>query len=136
MSGRPDLALGRPDGTVAGRVLFDFKTGSFSPTHRDDLRLYALMEAMAVLPPRLLVTYYLDQGKFMPEEVTEDLLYSTVARIVAGTERIIQLRKSRREPDVIPGPACRWCPVRPDCEEGLRYLDEDSGDDFTAWAEP
>ena len=50
LSGKPDLTLGQPEGTVAGKVIIDFKTGGFSPTHREDLRFYALLEALRILP--------------------------------------------------------------------------------------
>ena len=125
LAGKVDLTLGQPDGPVAGKVLIDLKTGGFSPVHREDLRLYALIEATRITPPRLVATYYLDQGKFMAEEVTEDLLDAAAARTIDGTERIIGLRRGGRAPSVSPGPACRWCPALPDCDEGRGYLDDD-----------
>ena len=133
LSGKPDLTLGLPDGNVAGKVIIDFKTGSFAPTHREDLRFYALLEALRILPPRLLATYYLDQGRFHAEQVTEDLLLSAVERVVDGTFRYVELTSGQRTPGVAPGPACRWCPVQPDCEEGTAYLDRDSDGDPDGW---
>ncbi len=124
LSGKPDLTLGQPDGTVAGKVIIDFKTGSFSPAHREDLRFYALIEALRILPPRLLATYYLDQGRIHSEEVTEDLLLSAAERVIDGAERYVELVSGQRHPTVAPGPACRWCPVQPDCDEGRAYLEE------------
>lgn len=134
LAGKVDLTLGQPDGPVAGKVLIDLKTGGFSPVHREDLRFYALIEATRITPPRLVATYYLDQAKFMAEEVTEDLLDSAAARTIDGTERIIGLRRGGREPSVSPGPACRWCPVLSDCDTGRGYLDEDdSGGHGNDW---
>ena len=133
LSGKPDLTLGQPDGTVAGKVIVDFKTGRFSPTHREDLRFYALLEALRILPPRLLATYYLDQGQVHAEEVTHDLLLSAAARVVDGAYRYVELVTGERQTTVAPGPACRWCPVRPDCEEGTAYLDDVSEDDPYTW---
>ena len=122
---RVDLSLGVADGDRAGKVLIDLKTGGFSPQHLDDLRFYALIEAVRLgTPPRLLATYYLDQGRFLPEAVTEDLLYSTVARVVDGIERILDTRKREREPRTAPGPACRWCIALHQCETGRRFLDD------------
>ena len=123
LSGKPDLTLGQPEGTVAGKVIIDFKTGRFSPVHREDLRFYALLEALRILPPRLLATYYLDQARFHPEEVTRDLLLSAAERVIDGAHRYVELASGRRQPTVSPGPACRWCPVQADCEEGREYLE-------------
>ena len=75
-------------------------------------------------PPRLLATYYLDQGRFLPETVSEDLLFSTVARVVDGVERILDTRKREREPKTAPGPACRWCIALHECETGRRFLED------------
>jgi len=132
LSGKPDLTLGQPKGTVAGKVIIDFKTGRFSPAHREDLRFYALLEALRILPPRLLATYYLDQGRFHPEEVTRDLLLSAAERVIDGAHRYVELASRHREPTVAPGPACRWCPVQLDCNEGTAYLNEapDEGVDW------
>ena len=123
LSGKPDLTLGQPDGTVAGKVIVDFKTGGFSPSHRDDLRFYALLEALRILPPRLVATYYLDQGRFHSEPVTRDLLLSAAERVVDGAYRYVELVSGQRAPGVAPGPACRWCPVQLDCTEGTEYLE-------------
>ena len=132
LSGKPDLTLGQPDGTVAGKVVVDFKTGGFSPSHRDDLRFYALLEALRVLPPRLVATYYLDQGQFHSEQVTQDLLLSAAERVIDGARRYVELVSGTHPADVAPGPACRWCPVRPDCEEGTAHLEgaADGGDPY------
>jgi hypothetical protein len=132
LSGKPDLTLGQPEGTVAGKVIIDFKTGKFSPLHREDLRFYALLEALRILPPRLLATYYLDQGRFNPEEVTRDLLLSAAERVIDGAHRYVELASRQREPTVAPGPACRWCPVQLDCNEGTAYLD-DAPDEGVDW---
>ena len=123
LSGKPDLTLGQPDGTVAGKVIVDFKTGGFSPSHREDLRFYALLEALRILPPRLVASYYLDQGRIHPEEVTGDLLLSAVERVVDGAHRYVELVAGQRPATVAPGPACRWCPVQLDCDEGTEYLE-------------
>ena len=123
LSGKPDLTLGQPDGTVAGKVIIDFKTGGFSPSHREDLRFYALLEALRILPPRLLATYYLDQGRIHSEEATHDLLLSAAERVIDGAHRYVELVSGQRPATVAPGPACRWCPAQPDCDEGTEYLD-------------
>ena len=123
LSGKVDLALGRGDGYQAGKVLIDLKTGNFSPQHLEDLRFYALIETMRLgTPPRKLATYYLDQARFVPEDVSEELLFSTVARIGDGIQRILVLATGQREATTAPGPACRWCPILHECNDGHRYL--------------
>ena len=134
LSGKVDLSLGQADGARAGKVLVDLKTGGFSPGHLHDLRFYALIETIRLgTPPRRLATYYLDQGRFVPEDVTEDLLMSTVARVVDGAHRVVELRAGTDDVKIIPGPTCRWCPALPDCDEGLRHLDDEGDATGTDW---
>ncbi|MXW62992.1 MAG: PD-(D/E)XK nuclease family protein [Acidimicrobiaceae bacterium] len=128
-SGKVDLTLGHPEGTRAGKVLIDLKTGGFSPQHLEDLRFYALIETIRLgTPPRRIATYYLDQGSFVPEDMTEDVLFAAAARLIDGTTKIVELLASAREPNLVVGPICRWCPVLVDCEAGRRHLDEDIDD--------
>ena len=99
LSGRCDLQLGRPEGTRAGRVLVDFKTGAAHGSHRDDLRFYALLETVrAGVPPRQLATYYLDQGRLVVEDVREATLESAIARTVDGVAKMIELKARIRDP--------------------------------------
>ncbi len=127
LSGKPDLTLGQPDNNVAGKVIIDFKTGKFSPTHREDLRFYALLEAVRILPPRLVATYYLDQAQIHCEEVSHELLLAAAQRVIDGAERYIELIHHKRPATLTTGPTCNWCPILHNCEEGSRYL-EDSRD--------
>ena len=131
LSGKVDLALGQAEGDRAGKVLIDLKTGRFAPQHLEDLRFYALLEAVRLgTPPRRVATYYLDQGRFLPEDVTEDLLFAAAARVVDGTTRMVELLGEERDAALAPGPSCRWCPVLHECDTGLRHLeqaDEDAG---------
>ncbi|MEY2464182.1 MAG: hypothetical protein QOH64_2320 [Acidimicrobiaceae bacterium] len=128
LKGKVDLTLGRADGTtagrtVAGKVLIDLKTGGFSPHHLDDLRFYALLETIRLgVPPRRLSTYYLDRGAFLPEDVSEGLLATTVGRTIDGIAKAVALRGARVEPVHKPGPVCRWCPVLERCEVGTAHL--------------
>lgn len=130
LSGKVDLTVGHPEGTRAGKVLIDLKTGGFAPNHRDDLRFYALIEAVRIgVPPRLLATYYLDGGRLQDEAVTEHLLSSAVERVVHGVDAAVALRHEAREPVLRPGPPCRWCPQRDDCEVGQRWMDDKDDED-------
>ncbi len=132
LSGRVDLTLGRSQGDRAGKVLIDLKTGGFSPSHLEDLRFYALIETLRTgIPPRRLATNYLDEGRFLAEDVTTSLLHSSVARVIDGVARIVKTRRREHEPATAPGPPCRWCPVRADCQPGQNYLDGDSKDSIS-----
>ena len=119
LQGKVDLQLGQPEGTMAGKVLVDFKTGRFSPMHLEGLRFYSLIETLRTgTPPRRVASYYLDQGRFVPEDVTVSHLETTVMRVVDGIEKMVVLDKREREPVKITGPACRWCPLFAECDEG------------------
>jgi len=125
-SGKVDLSLGKADGTTAGKVLIDLKTGGSSLLHREDLRFYALLETIRIgTPPRLLASYYLDQGKLHSEVVTEGVLHAAARRVIEGVRRIIELREGEREPATAPGAHCGWCSVLKDCDVGRRHIDED-----------
>ena len=116
--GRADLTLQRADGLVARKVVVDLKTGGFAPSHLDDLRFYALLETLRLgTPPRLVATYYLDSGRFVPEAVTEPLLWSAAARVIGAATRLVELRRvPPAAPVYRPGPACRWCPLADGCD--------------------
>ena len=128
LSGRTDLTLGRADGTRAGKVVIDLKTGGFSPSHTDDLRFYALVDTLRLgTPPRMLASYYLDSARAQPEAVTEQVLYAAVARTVDGV-RTLQELASGRDAVLRPGPPCRWCPALPACPTGRAHLGDDADD--------
>jgi hypothetical protein len=123
LSGRVDLTIGTPDGLVAGKVIIDLKTGSPRPVHFDDLRFYALVETMRLgVPPLRLASYYLDQGTLHPEDVSEALLESAAARTIDGVVKMIELETKARPPRRAPSALCRWCPVRPTCDDGTGWL--------------
>lgn len=123
LQGKADLAVGRANGDIAGKVIVDFKTGSPSPVHRDDLRFYALLDAVKIgTPPRRLASYYLDQARFVPEDVSLELLYSAVARVADSVRRLVELRFRDAQPTRSPSHACNWCPRQPNCEQGTTYL--------------
>ena len=122
LAGKVDLTLGRAIGQRAGKVIVDLKTGNSLPVHREDLRFYALIETLRIgVPPRLLASYYLDTASFVPEEVTEDTLMASVARLSDGVGRLVELLHGGRTPTRIPGPPCRWCPAYDTCEEGQAH---------------
>ncbi|NBQ99603.1 MAG: hypothetical protein EBT79_04710 [Actinobacteria bacterium] len=123
---RMDLVIGQP----GRRVLIDLKTGRVTPTHRDDLRYYALIETLRTRQaPRLLASYSLDSARLDEEEVSEGVLQAAVRRTAAGAIAIAELQLKSREPRVRPGMQCRWCPVAGECAEGQRHLREMAGGD-------
>ena len=124
-SGKIDLSLGRADGTTAGKVLIDLKTGALRPHHIDDLRFYALLETVRLgTPPRLLATYALDQGRAQVERVTVDVLAAALRRTIAGAARMVAVSRGGEDPVLRPSVACRWCPALDGCDEGGRFLTE------------
>lgn len=128
MQGKIDLTLGRAEGNKAGKVLIDLKSGKFQPGHMHDLRYYALIEAVRIgVPPRRIASYYLDQGRFHPEDVSEDMLFSSAQRAVDGINRMIELELDPSNPRIATSPACRWCKALDVCEPGqvsLREFDD------------
>ena len=123
VEGKVDLVIGRTRGNVAGKVFVDFKTGGSTATHTDDLRLYGLLETLRLgVPPRMLASYYLDQGRLIPEEVSEQLLEAAARRLIDGVQKVVDLLEVRRSPTRRPGPACRWCLLAATCDDGQRYL--------------
>ena len=125
-SSRMDLVLGGP----GKKVLIDLKTGRLTPTHRDDLRFYALVETLrSRQAPRQLGSYSLDSARLEDEDVTEGLLQAAVRRTVAGTLLIAELALKEREPELRAGAQCRWCPINESCETGAKYLRQINGED-------
>ena len=123
MRARIDLTLGVPRGGESRKVIVDLKTGRLLQRHREDLRFYALIEALVRdVPPRLLASYSLDSAAAETEEVTIDVLRSTLRRTLDGVERMIELRFESRPPTRTPSAACRWCPCRNSCEVGRAWL--------------
>jgi len=137
LRGKVDLTLGTPKGTQAGKVVIDLKTGVPQPAHRDDLRFYALLDAIRIgVPPRLVASFYLDLGEARTEPVTEAILEATVARTVDGARRAAALRAGTAAPVHRPGWSCRWCIVRRDCEPGRAWLlDEGVADELAGAAD-
>ncbi|NLA36329.1 MAG: PD-(D/E)XK nuclease family protein [Actinobacteria bacterium] len=132
LTGKPDLTIGHADGTVAGKVIVDFKTGRKNPAHVEDLRFYALLDALRVgVPPRRLVSYYLDSASMTVEDVSEELLHSTVLRVAAAAQKIVELMVGEREPRLVASPTCRWCPILGDCATGQASLRGDDDADYS-----
>lgn len=127
LKGQVDLTLGQPvaSGNRARKIIVDHKTGGFSPDHAPDLRFYALVETLRTgVPPRLLVTSYLDAGTSQVETVTIGILEATVQRVIDGAAAYDALRTGTAEPVRRPSSACRWCALRDECPTGQSFLEE------------
>ncbi len=123
LSGKVDLTIGRPTGAESRKVIIDLKTGWVSPKHREDLRFYALVETLrSQVPPRKLASFYLDAGDPVVEDVSERVLLSASRRMLDAVNAEIELRVEGRDPVKRPGTSCRWCPLSPDCAQGIAYL--------------
>jgi len=130
LGGKADLVMGRRQGRESRVLIIDFKTGGRAAVHRDDLRFYALLETLvAGVPPRRLVTYYLDYGECEVEDVTIELLRASLDRTLAGIAVHAELAVEQRPPTLRPGRACRWCAVIGTCAEGRAHLGTDGDDD-------
>ncbi|CAB4363542.1 MAG: hypothetical protein F2681_06240 [Actinobacteria bacterium] len=122
-SGKVDLAIGKPNGNESRLLIVDFKSGNRAHHHRDDLRFYALLQTLRQsVPPRKLVSYYLDYSDSEAEDVTEGTLQTALVRTLEGIERHVELTVEGRPPVKRPGFSCRWCPLRGECAEGIAFL--------------
>lgn len=126
MAGKTDLTLGKPDGTRAGKVILDMKTGGYAVAHRDDLRFYALLETLKNgVPPRLVATFYLDSCRLEAEEVTREGLEVTVLRIIDAVA-VLRRLEGGAEPTLRPSRMCRWCPLLDECVAGQSAMVDDA----------
>ncbi|MCU1388347.1 MAG: hypothetical protein JWL72_1685 [Ilumatobacteraceae bacterium] len=132
LRGRADLTMGKPFERESRKLIVDFKTGRVVPRHREDLRFYAIVETLyRQVPPLKLASFYLDAAPPIVEDVTENMLRSTLRRTLDGVHALIELRVEGRPPTKSPGAPCRWCPLAADCSEGQTYLHRDDIADAT-----
>jgi hypothetical protein len=130
LRGRPDLAFGQARGRQAGVVIVDLKTGGRYGSHFDDLRFYALLQTLKTgVPPYRVATYYLDSATFHAEDVTPAILEIAARRTVDGVRKMARLLDPAAAAAISPGPTCRWCRLRHECEGPARLVD--GGDDYS-----
>ncbi|MFN2608674.1 MAG: PD-(D/E)XK nuclease family protein [Acidimicrobiales bacterium] len=116
LRGKVDLVLGRARGSQARVLVVDLKSGRAYGSHLDDLRFYALVQALRVgVPPFRVASYYLDTATFHHEDVTEDTLAIATRRVIDGARKLVELGGGR-PPTVTPGPQCGWCPLADGCD--------------------
>lgn len=133
VSGRVDLALGSdrpgPDHVLRRRRMFiEVKSGRPRPEHRAEHILYALIELLrSGLAPFRSATFYTATSSWVADDITKELLLVAGRRLIAATQRIIELGDGR-EPMRQAGWSCNFCPLAEDCPERLRadHVAEDS----------
>ena len=85
LSGRVDLAIGRPELAVASVAIVEVKSGARRLEHRMDLHFYALVETLrSPAPPFAVATYYTRTGELDVDPVSDELLASAARRTLAG----------------------------------------------------
>ena len=123
LAGRPDLTLGQA--RRGGKVIIDLKTGGRRRHHVDDLRFYALVDALRVgVPARRVATVYLDSGQPAVEVVTPAVLAAGAERVVRTAQAMIETRWGTLPARLRSGPQCSWCPARQRCPAGRAALDD------------
>ena len=126
LSTKADLTLGAAD----QKVIIDVKSGGIYASHREDLRFYALVEALrSGMAPRRTATYSISAARPDVEEVTEGVLQAAVRRVVAGIRAIVAVELDGREPTRQPGGHCRWCPLNESCAQGVAFLKRAIGEE-------
>ncbi len=110
LSGRLDLVLGR-----RSQLLLDFKSGDARPAHAEDMRFYALLCTLVFgRTPYRVATVFLQSMEWQAEDVTEETLDLAADRVVGAAGSAAALAAGR-EPELRPGPHCRWCPRSASC---------------------
>jgi hypothetical protein len=120
LSGRIDLVLGLPlkaEPMRATRLAIDLKTGGAYAEYPEDMRFYALLMTLRFgVPPYRAASLFLDSGEWQAEDVTEEGLFHAADRVVAAVRAAAALSNGR-EPTLVPGVYCAWCPRAETCPE-------------------
>ncbi len=119
--GRPDLVLGRAVPHERRMMLVDLKTGNRSRKDAQDMRWYALLATMKYRQaPFKIATFYVDEGTWVEETVTEDVLEAAARGLVDRLETALRLTDRSVAEVLVAGPMCRWCGRAPTCPERAR----------------
>lgn len=122
LSGRPDLAVGRPTRRRAGVLVVEAKSGRFRPSHLEELRFYVLLEALrwGVAPFRAVV-WSLGDGRLEGLDVDADLVWSETLRVADAITRLTRLAAGEA-PRASANPLCPSCPRLAGCPDGARQV--------------
>lgn len=119
-SGKIDLRMGSTNSPQCSTLLIDFKTGQPSYDDMNELRFYALLEALSYpKPPFRWANVYLGNGYIAHEDVSEEMLWVAVGRLIEATLKIDELTNGRKA-DLTPGDVCRFCPASNACPQAAR----------------
>lgn len=127
-AGRADLITLNADSCE----IVDFKTGVHSPTHADQIRIYALLwfsdkqRNPAALPATRLVIRYSAEDVVIHAPSVADLSAMRISLVERTHSAQAQLQ--RRPPEARPAvDVCQWCPVRHLCEEYWAFIGDPYG---------
>jgi hypothetical protein len=119
--GKPDIVLGRVVADERRLLLADLKTGNRSRSDRHDMRFYALLATLKYRQaPFKVATFYIDEGTWDEELVTEDVLMAAARQLVDRVSVALRLADDPVAVHYAAGPACNWCGLAPTCEERAR----------------
>jgi hypothetical protein len=118
LSGQIDLVLGMADRLEpmrATRLALDLKTGEARPEHVEDNRFYALLLTLRFgVPPYRVGSFFVEGGTWQAEDVTPEVLNHAADRVIAAARAAAGL-VAGREPSLVAGPWCGWCPRAETC---------------------
>ncbi len=134
IAGRVDLSLGAPrpgpEGIERRRLIVEVKSGAPRPEHRADHLLYSLLDTLrSKIPPWRAATFYTQDGTWVADDITEELLVVAAGRLIDAVKRLIEVVYSR-VPARRVGWRCQFCSIEPTCPARLHSIDKGrSGDD-------
>lgn len=118
LGARCDLVLGRPKADQRQTMfLADLKTGSLNDGHFHEAMFYALVSTLhfGVAPYRSAV-YSLASLEWTDPDVTEPRLFEAADQVIETVQRYVGAKSGRRPVQLSPGPHCRYCPDKGECE--------------------
>ena len=119
--GKPDIVLGRVTADQRRMLLVDLKTGNRSRNDRQDMRWYALLATLKYRQaPFKVATFYIDEGSWVEETVTDDVLEAAARGVVERVIAAIRLTDDPTPVTLNAGPMCRWCGLADSCIEKKR----------------
>lgn len=123
--GKPDLVMGRVTTEQRRLLLIDLKTGNRSRTDLQDMRWYALLATLKYRQaPFKVATFYIDEGTWTDETVTDDVLEAAARGLVDRITSALRLTDNPTAVSLTAGPMCRWCGLADTCEEKARADEE------------
>lgn len=126
-AGRVDVELGGPPSDRPG-VVVEVKSGALSDSHRAETHHYALLVALRDRRAPLAAVRWYPGAEPAVVDVTAGVLESAARRLADGTVAWAELLAGR-EPAVLAGPWCRWCPEADRCPQAAESPEAPGGPD-------